>query len=159
MGSIHKTPNFFRSKPLFGLDIGKSSLKVAQLESIEQKKQPADGKQPEHILKLTGYGTANFDPSAISDGVIMQPEVIAKAAKELFEKHLIGDVTTDRVALSIPSYRTFTRSIELPVLQARERAEAVRLEAEQYIPMPLEEMYLDYHVISETADATQVLVV
>jgi len=162
MGSIHKTPYFFRSKPLFGLDIGKSSLKVVQLAQIEAKqptKKVKDNTQNPYELKLIGYGTASFDPAAIVDGVIVQPEVIAKAAQELFKKQLIGDITTSQVALSIPSYRTFTRSIELPVLQPRERTEAVRLEAEQYIPMPLDEMYLDYTVITETTEAMTVLAV
>jgi len=148
MGSIHKTPYFFRSKPTFGLDIGKSSLKAAQL-SLEDPTNP----------QLIGYGSAPFDPSAIKDGVIVKPELIAEAAHTMFREQLIGDITSRRVVLSIPSYRTFTRSIQLPVLRGKELAEAVRLEAEQYIPVPLDELYLDYTAIHHTTHGFEVLAV
>lgn len=152
MGSIHKTPYLFRSKPLFGLDIGKGSLKVAQIDTT-------DGNATQAKSKVIGYGTIDFDPSAIEDGVIVQPELIADAAKKLFTKQLVGDITTRRVAIAIPAYRTFTRSMQLPPLKTRERAEAVRLEAEQYIPLPIEDMYLDYASLASSKDNTEVLAV
>jgi len=161
MGSINKTPNFFRHKPLFGFDIGKSSLKVTQIALSEETKQSKKSNKAKELkdLKLIGYGATSFDGTAIEDGVIVQPELIAKAAQDLFKNQLVGDITTDRVAMAIPSYRTFTRSIQLPVLPARERAEAVRLEIEQYIPLPIEEMYLDYTIVSESDGTTEVLAV
>src|SRR5689334_13457798 len=119
MGSIHKTSLFFQPKPLFGFDIGSGSLKVMQVAENS-------GQKP----RLIGYGTANFDKTAIQDGVVAQPEIIAKAAKDLFAKGLIGDITTRRVAIAIPAYRSFTRSIQLPPLKAAELTDAIRLEAE-----------------------------
>lgn len=154
MGSINKTPYFFKSKPLFGLDIGKGSLKVAQLD-IDGPVKSGHAAKP-HLI---GYGTATFDSAAIENGVITQPEIIASAAHELFEKHLIGDITSRRVAITIPSYRTFTRSIQLPPLKPKELSEAVRLEAEQYIPVALDELYLDHTTIATTKDSLEVLAV
>jgi type IV pilus assembly protein PilM len=148
MGSIHKTPYFFRSKPLFALDIGKASLKAVQL-SVEDPTKP----------KLIGYGTTAFDSSAIEDGVVTKPELIAEAAQTMFKQGLIGDITSRHTALSIPSYRTFTRSIQLPPLKSHELADAVRLEAEQYIPLSLDDLYLDYTVISKSAEGTEILAV
>lgn len=149
MGSIqHKTPILFRERPLFGMDIGKGSLKVVQLSST------ADSKP-----KLVGYGATSFNPEAIVDGVIVKPEIIAKAAHDLFSKKLIGDIKTDRVSFTIPSYRTFTRSVQLPLLKPKELADAVRLEAEEYIPAAIDELHIDYTVISKTADTQEVLIV
>lgn len=148
MGSIHKTPYFFQPKPLFGLDIGKSSLKIVQL-SLEKPGKPA----------LQAYGTAAFDGSAIEDGVVLKPEIIAQAAQELIKKDMIGHLTSRRVGLTIPSYRTFTRSMQLPPLKTRELAEAIRLEAEQYIPLSLDELYLDYTVLSSDSSGIEALVV
>jgi len=156
MGGTQKTPNFFRTKPLFGLDIGNGSLKVMQVEPGEEHNPNAKGyKQP----RVLGYGTISFDKSAIDNGVVVNPEVIAKATKELFSKHLIGDINTRRVAITIPTYRTFTRSIQLPLLKPKELKEAVTLEAEQYIPVPLEELYLDYDQIAQTKDQLEVLAI
>lgn len=148
-----KTTNFFHDKPLFGLDIGHGSLKVMQVETAEQTARKG------HMPKLVGYGFTTFDKSALENGVISQPEVIAKAAHELFSKHLIGDITTRRVSLAIPAYRTFTRSVQLPKLSAKELREAVELEAEQYISLPLEELYLDYEVIKEDAESLNLFMV
>ena len=148
MGSTHKTPNFFRAKPLFGLDIGKGSLKAIQL-SLEGTASP----------HLVGYGTASFDEAAVNEGVIVKPELIAEAAKTLFSKNLIGDITSRRAALTIPSYRTFARSMQLPALNSHELAEAVRLEAEQYIPLSLDQLYLDYSVLSQSKEGTEILAV
>lgn len=153
MGSMTKTQNFFTPKPLFGFDIGNGSLKVMQVEAGGSRNK--DHKS----WKVTGYGTITFDKKATDNGVILDPEVIAKATKELFEHHLIGEITSRRIAMSIPAYRTFTRSIQLPLLKPKELSDAVNLEAEQYIPMPLEELYLDYEQISQTEDQMEVLAV
>jgi len=149
-----KISNFFHDKPLFGLDIGHGSIKVMQVElpasSVTVKN---------HHPKVIGYGFTTFDKAALEDGVVVQPEVIAQAALDLFKNHLIGDITTRRVAIAIPAYRTFTRSLQLPKLKPKELKEAVELEAEQYISMPLEELYLDYEVVRENKDSLELFVV
>jgi type IV pilus assembly protein PilM len=147
-------PNFFHDKPLFGLDIGHGSLKAMQVTQ-RPPKTPAKAYRP----RVTGYGFITFDKAAQEDGVVVQPEVIAKAAQELFKQSVIGDITTRRVSLAIPAYRTFTRSLSLPKLKPNELDEAVQLEAEQYIPVQLEELYLDYEVVKQTADTTELFMV
>jgi len=150
MGSTTKPTYFFKNKPLFGLDIGNGSLKVMQLsEDSLATSRP----------KIVGYGTTKFDHSAIVDGVIEKPELVAEAMTKLFKSELIGDITTRRVAMAIPAYRTFTRAISLPSLKPKELHEAVQTEAEQYTPMPLTDLYLDYTVIKTTKDTIEVFVV
>ncbi len=151
-----KIPNFFHDKPLFGLDIGHGSLKVMQLGLAEQPAKPG-GKAGR--TKVIGYGFTHFDKKAQEDGVVTKPEIIAEAALTLFKKNLSGDITTDRVAIAIPAYRTFTRSVQLPNLQPKEMKDAIELDAEQYISMPLEELYLDYEIVRQSADATELFVV
>src|SRR3982751_701769 len=102
MNKTAKIPSYFHDKPLFGLDIGHGSLKVMQLG--ESSSLPTSGK---HHPRVIGYGFANFDKAAQQDGVFVQPEVVAAAAKELFDKNLVGEITTRRVAIAIPTYRTF----------------------------------------------------
>lgn len=99
--------------------------------------------------RVIGYGTAVFSADAIQDGIITDHTAIAKATLDLFKNNLIGDITTKRTVAAIPSYRTFSRLISLPPLSGRELQEAVELEAEQYIPMPLGELYLDYTVVKK----------
>lgn len=155
MTKTTKTPLFFRDKPLFGLDIGPSSLKVMQ---VNQPATRVNGKLTA-LPQIIGYGFTTFDRSATEDGVIIHHEIIAKAAKDLFDQHLIGDITTRRVALAIPAYRTFTRSLELPKLKNNELMDAVELETEQYVSMPLDSLYLDYEVSKQEADTSDLFAV
>ncbi|MDB5185952.1 MAG: Pilus assembly protein PilM [Candidatus Saccharibacteria bacterium] len=147
MGSMNNR-YFYQDKPVFGLDIGFSSLKVMQVDGNNKRKQ-----------FVSGYGVSRFNPDAIKDGIVVDPEAIAKVAHELFDKHLIGDITTRRAVVAIPTGRTFTRSITLPRLNTKELAEAVRLEAEQYIPVPIEDLYMDYATVRQSDTETDILAV
>lgn len=149
MGSTN-TPNLLRNKPIFGLDVGHGSLKVMQIE---------DSKSASQAPKIIGYGTTNFDASALDNGVIVKPEIIAQALVQLFRHELIGDITTRRVALTIPSYRSFSRSMQLPKLSTKDLVEAVRLEIEQYIPLPLDDLYLDFIVTKEGKEIDDLLAI
>ena len=138
---------FYQDKPLFGLDIGFSSIKVMQVSQ-----------QPK-VAMVTGYGVANIDHKAVDNGTIVDHENIAQAMHELFKKRLIGDITSQRVAVSVPAARTFTRILTLPKLANKDLAETVQLEAEQYIPVPIDELYIDYETIQITEKNMQVLAV
>lgn len=138
---------FYQDKPVFGLDIGYSSLKVMQLTNKH-------GRQ-----SVTGYGVCEFDPKAIKDGVIIDLEAVAKETYELFTKKLNGDITTRRVVLSIPAARTFTRSLTLPLLGKKDLIEALRLETEQYIPVPVDDLYVDYAVVEKREKEQEILLV
>jgi len=143
----NKLPSLFEDKPVFGLDIGHGKIRVMQLTPDK------------HRPKIVGYGETTFEPSAIKEGVIVAPEIIAEAALALFNHHLIGDITTNRVVMSVPIAQTFTHSMETPKLSKKELAEAVQNEAEQYIPAALDNLYLDYIRAGANGDNTNVLIV
>lgn len=138
---------FYHDKSVFGLDIGFNSLKIMQIST--------DGKRK----SVVGYGVGRFEPEAIKDGIIVDHQAIAKAARELFDKNLVGDVTSGRAVMAIPANRTFNRSLVLPKMSSKDLAEAIRLEAEQYIPVPLDELYMDYEIVGQEAENTELLAV
>jgi len=108
---------------------------------------------------VAGYGVNRFDPKIIKDGVIVDIPAMAKSAHELFDKFVVGEITTRRVAMSIPAMRTFTRTIKLPKLTNKELEDAVRMEAEQYIPVPVDDLYMDYSITSTTETEIELLAV
>lgn len=138
---------FYHDKPVFGFDIGLSSLKVMQVHKHRKLDQ------------VIGYGVTSFSSDVFTEGVLTDPETLAKIAFELFDTHIIGAITTSRAVMAIPASKTFTRSMTLPKLKPKDLASAVQLEAEQYIPMPIDELYLDYNVISQTDKETEILAV
>lgn len=144
---MYSSSHFFKDKPLFGLDIGSSSIKVMQLEN--------HGKQP----AVKGYGAGNYNPGLIKDGVITDFKALAGSIQDMFKNNIIGEINTRRVALSIPASRTYTRSINLPDLKDSELVQAVRMEAEQYIPMPIDDLYIDYSVIERSEKGIELLAI
>lgn len=138
---------FYEDKPIFGLDIGHNTVRVLQLRPSRQKP------------KIIGFGEIAFDSSAIEGGVITKPEELAKAIQKLFTHSLVGDITTNRVALSVPISRAYTRSIELPKMTDKELATAIHTEVEQYIPAAAESLYVDYSSIQTGKDSWATFIV
>lgn len=148
MGTQNSQTLFYKDKPLFGLDIGFNTIKVMQLD---------DSRKNTTVL---GYGVAKFDEKSIKDGVITDYESLAKATYDLFKNGIIGSISTSRVAATIPASKAYSRVLSLPAkLKKKDLDEAVMLEAAQYIPIPLEDLYLDYEVVSTHDDQLEVLLV
>jgi len=139
---------FYHDEPLFGLDIGRSSIKAMQIESVH-------GQMPQ----IKGYGTSYFAAEAVQNGIITQPETVAKAMHELFEKTLVGKITSRRVACTLPTAYTFSRPMKVPLMSHDQITEAVQLEAEQYIPIPLDSLYTDYEISYQDAQGMEILMV
>ena len=143
MGSMKKTnfvPYMYEDRPLFGLDIGHGIVRVLQLQAGKQKP------------RIVGYGEITFDASAMENGVITKPEELAKAVQKLFKHSLVGDITTNRVAIALPISRAFTRSLELPTLSEKELAQTISTEVEQYVPATADSLYVDYSSIKTGKD-------
>lgn len=137
---------FYTDKPAFGLDIGHSSFKVMQLSGS-------------HDSSIVGYGSADLDPKFMDDGVITDPRAVAKAVAHYINHNLEGKITTDHVAMGLPDYRAFTRAIQLPKLSHEELREAAQLEMEQYVPVPLQDLYLDYTITAQSPEGYEIFVV
>ncbi len=127
---------------MFGFDIGRSSIKVMQIN------ETAKG------AVVVGYGTTTFDPSAIKDGVIIDPEIIIKAAYELLEHNIVGHLTTRHVAASLPNAHSFSRVITLPKMNLKDLSSAVELEVDQSIPLAVEDLYYDFSIVRTLDDGS-----
>lgn len=138
---------FFRDRPIFGITIGRGVVHVMQVNHKKGK------------LVVSGYGTTNFEPTAVKDGVITDPQVVARAIRLLLDNALQGAITTDRLALSIPSARTFSRTVSMPALPDNELHEAIMLETEQYTPVAIDTLYVDYTPLGKVAGQTEMFTV
>ncbi len=141
------TPLFYKEKPIFGFDLGHNTIKVMQIDASSKSDA------------VTGYGHIEFDPKAIKNGIIVSTEEVAKQVYTLVTKHLVGTLDARRVAASLPVATTFNRILTLPEMEGDELRQAVLLEAEQYIPMPVGELYLDYEIAHTSNKGSEVLLV
>lgn len=126
---------FYKDKKVFGLDIGGSTLKIMQIES------GANG------TSARAYGTTSFDPKSIEKGVIVDPEAIITAIHRLITREMVGTLNTRHVAVSLPNEYSFSRVIALPKMNAKDLSDAVALEVDQSIPLPVDELYYDFSTI------------
>jgi type IV pilus assembly protein PilM len=133
---------FYQDRPVFGLDIGFSSVKLMQV------------KQRGNELEVSAYATIPFDSSCIKDGIIVKPEALAQEIHSSFAEKLVGKLDTRRVVLSIPAAHAYIRRTALPDLRPDDIAEAVRLEAEEYVPLLPEDTYMDYSIARGTKQET-----
>lgn len=142
---------FFLSRhqplPLLGLDISPSAIRLVELSR---------NRGGQHVLERCAIEA--MEPGWIVDGRVEQFDAVAEVLRRLLRR---VKARTTNVAMALPAAAVITRRISLPAgllttdrpaLDAR-----VRAEAGLAIPLPLQEVYLDYSVITPSAaqpDAT-----
>lgn len=130
----------------FGLDLGTSLLKAVQLK--KEKDQ----------LTLLKAGSISTPPKGLLSDSPLDKEAVAEAIKKLIKEAKIG---TKNVNAALPDSKVYSRVVELPVLTEKELDSALRWEAEQYIPFPLEEVNLEFSILEkdEKAKKMEVLLI
>lgn len=118
---------------IFGLDIGTSSIKIAEVK----------GNKSSRTLVALG-SVATTGRGTLSEAESDQHE-LAQAVRTLVQE---AKISTPFVVTSLPESQIFTRVIEMSSLTDSELSSAIKYEAEQYIPLPLTEVKLDYEVLS-----------
>jgi type IV pilus assembly protein PilM len=117
----------------FGLDIGTHSIKAVQL-----------GGQPTRPVFIAA-GQVPTPSHSNTPGSEEEVAVIAETIKKL---HQEAHISTDKAVIALPESQIFTRVVELPNLSDKEVKSAIQWEAEQYVPIPMNEVNLDWQILS-----------
>ena len=129
----------FRAKKIAGVDISDSSIKIIRLER----------ERGEVVLK--GSADLNLKKGWVQEGIILQPDKVADLLKKAFQE-IPGLRGSKWVVASLPEEKSFFEILALPLgLKKEEIVLAARSEAEKYIPLPLEEVYLDIEPVEESS--------
>lgn len=116
----------------FALDIGATALRVVQLRKSGQG------------WSLVRYGLAPIDVKiAVSDSSEDQRR-LGDAIMTLVTQ---AGVNTRNVVVGIPSNKMFATVVDLPRLTPQELANTIKYQADQYIPMSLDEAKVDWAVL------------
>ncbi len=94
--------------------------------------------------RITRYGRLPLPPGVVVDGDVVEPETVTTALRELWRT---AGLRHREVAVGLASQKVTVREIELPDLPDPELADAVRLQAQDQLPMPVDEAVLDYVVV------------
>jgi len=128
--------SFLTLKPeAFGLDISDLSLKIVKL------------KKKRGVLSLASFGETEIKPGIILAGEIKDEKKLAEVIKESLKKVKGEKLRTKYVVASLPEEKAFLQVITLPKMAEEDLKSAVIYEAENYIPLPIDQVYLDSHIV------------
>lgn len=122
-----------------GLEIGTSALKVVDL-------------RPGTPPSVAAVASRPMPPGLIQDDKVVDPDGLAAEVKALFQdagirKRFVVTAVSNRLAI--------TRNISVPKMTLAELDEAIKWEAERYIPYPIDEVVLDYYVLDNPDDVAE----
>ena len=135
---------FSKKKEVIGIDIGSSSVKLVQLKDLKGSYQ------------LMNAGIVPLPPEAIVDNTIMDNSSIVNAVQSLVTS--LGVKVKD-VACSISGNSVIIRKITLPIMPVEELEDQITWEAEQYIPFDINDVNMDFQILSpDSVDPSKMIV-
>jgi type IV pilus assembly protein PilM len=117
-----------------GLDVEAGSIAAAEVAK--------NGK-----TAVTSYGIVPLEPGAFREGEVADVDVLGAAIKKLFSENKLSR----NVRIGVANQRVAVRTMKLPKIEDRGELEtAIRFQAQDHIPMPLEQAVLDWQVVGTT---------
>lgn len=123
-----------KRKSVVGLDIEAGSIAATEIR--------VNG-----AVEVVGGGVCELRPGVFREGEVVDPEGLSAAIKDLFAEHKLSRT----VRLGVANQRVAVRAMRLPAIDDRDELEtAIRFQAQDHIPMPLDQAVLDWQVIGHT---------
>lgn len=116
------------------MDIGTSSIKMVELAKRGGK------------LELVTYGYSENAREGVLDGWTKNTDYVVKVVDKIYKKM---EASTEKAVATLPAFSVFSSIINLRNVDKKGLAAAVEWEAKKFIPLPLEEMILDWKVIGD----------
>jgi type IV pilus assembly protein PilM len=131
---------FKKDESVLGIDIGSSAIKVVQIKKKRGK------------AVLETYGELSLGPYAGTDigrSTNLAPDKIAQALKDVLKE---SKTTAMNCGISLPLSSSLISFITIPPVSPDKIQEVVSLEARKYIPVPLDEVMMDFSPIPREDD-------
>jgi len=135
-------------KPTFGLDIGYQTIKIAYLDKVGKKG-----------YRLISWAEAPCPPYSIQKNGIKEKKKLAEYLQKTMRQAKPHAIRAKCVASALPESFVFTKTINLPLLKPKDLEKTIPYEASDFLPVPIEEVYLDWHITQTTKDGYEVLVI
>lgn len=120
-----------------GLDIGSSAVRAAEIVVTGGKST------------VRAYGEVALPAGAVRGGEIVDAAAVTTAVKALWH---VGHFHSSKAVVGVANQRVVVREIEVPWVEPKEVAQSLQFQVGDYIPMPIDQALLDYHVLSEFTD-------
>lgn len=124
---------------VIGIDISSTAVKVLQLGKVGNR------------YRVDRYAVEPLPQGAVVERDIRDTEAVGNAIKKAVQK---ARANTKYAAVAVSGSAVITRSIQMEKgLDDEEMEDRIRVEADQYIPYPLEEVNMDFRVLGDSASA------
>ncbi len=134
------------SKPKLKFDIGGRSRSGSTLVGLDIQPGYVTAVQARvngSILVQRAAG-APLPPDTVREGEVLDGVALTTTLREMFRDSRMDK----RVRIGVANQRTVLRTLELPpITDRKELATAVRFQAEDQVPMPLDNAVLDFHAL------------
>lgn len=121
-----------------GLDIGSSAVRAAEI-GLERNQR-----------RLRRYAQVGLPGGAVVDGEVVNPAVVGEALRRLWSE---GGFSSNKVVLGVSGHRLIVRQADVPALNDQDLRSALRFEAQELIPIPMEDATFDFQVIDRSGGA------
>lgn len=125
---------FTRRKHAIGVDIGSRSIRIVKLTGSKEK--PI----------LANLGSIAIPKGAVSSGEIVDVGAVSESIQALVKK--IG-LREKNVVLGVGNQRVIVRFVDMPFMDSKELASAIKFQAQDFIPIPVEDAIIDYQVVGD----------
>src|SRR3990167_1369001 len=127
-----------KKPPLIGIDISSSAVKVLELS-----------KSGEH-LRVERYAVEPLPQNAVVEHAITEVEQVAQVVERAVKK---SGTKVRHAAVAVPAAHVITKTIKMAAsLSDQDRQTQVEMEADHYIPYPLNEINLDFQVLGPSGN-------
>lgn len=127
--------------PLVGIDISTTAVKLLEL-SVTM------GKNGHPQYRVESYDVEPLPPNAVVEKNIAEVEAVGETIAKAVEK---SETKAKWAAVAVSGTAAITKIITMPaVMTDAERQAQIQLEADQYIPYPLEEVNIDFQVLGKS---------
>ena len=117
---------------VIGLDIGSFAVRAAELT--------VGGGQPQ----LLRFGQVSLPAGAMRDGEVADAGAVSSALRRLWSE---GGFKNKKVVVGVANQRVIVRQAELPAMTEPDLRAALRFEAQELIPIPVEDAILDFQIL------------
>jgi len=122
--------------PLIGLDISSTSVKLLELGQVGER------------YRVESYAVVPLPPNAVEEKNLTDVEAVGAAISRAVRR---SGARSKNVAAAVAGSAVITKVISMPAsLSDEEMADQLTLEADQYIPYPMEEINMDFEIIGPT---------
>lgn len=130
-----------KSTSLLGLDISSTSVKLLELSRSGDR------------YRVESYGVEPLPPNAVVEKVIIDVEGVGEAIGRLVAR---ARPAAKHAAVAVAGSSVITKLIEMDAaLSEDDMEQQIRVEADQYIPYPLDEVSLDFEVQGPVANSPE----